>query len=55
MIDLTKPQQFDLPHLKERLPELIKNLGAVSTQYPVERQYLGEAITVLRLMQSLLA
>ena len=55
MIDLQKPPQFDLPHLKERLPDLIKNLGAINTQYQVEKQYIGEAMTVLRLMQSLLA
>ena len=55
MIDLTKPPQFDLPHLKERLPDLLKGLSAINTQYPVERQLIGEAITVIRLMQDLLA
>jgi hypothetical protein len=54
MIDLRKPQQFDLPHLKERLPDLIKNLSAVNTQYSIEKQHIGEAITVLRLVQDLL-
>lgn len=54
MIDPRKPQQFDLPHLKERLPELLKGLGAINTQYQVERQLIGEAMTVLRLMQDLL-
>ena len=54
MIDIRKPQKFDMPHLKERLPDLIKNLGAVNTQYSIEKQHIGEAIAVLRLMQDLL-
>ena len=43
-----------MSNVKERLPDLISKLGAVNTQYPFERQYLGEAISFLRLMQDMI-
>lgn len=54
MVNLAKPQQIDLPHLKERIPSLIDSLAKIKTEFSYEQKYLGEAITILRLMQSLL-
>jgi hypothetical protein len=43
-----------LPNMKERIPELIVKLSNINTQYSTERQYIGEAISYLRLMQDMI-
>ena len=43
-----------LPNMKERIPELIVKLSSINTQYSTEHQYIGEAISYLRLMQDLI-
>ena len=40
--------------VKERIPDLIAKLSNINTQYPTERQYVGEAISFLRLMQDMI-
>jgi hypothetical protein len=40
--------------LIDRIPSLIKELGNVSTEYAYERKYIGEAITYLRYLHSIL-
>jgi hypothetical protein len=40
--------------LIDRIPSLIKELGNVSTEYAYERKYIGEAITYLRHLHSIL-
>lgn len=49
-----KPPRAVLPNMKENLPNLIAKLGNINTQYSVERQYIGEAISYLRLMQDMI-
>lgn len=41
-------------NVKERIPGLITNLSSINTQYATERQYVGEAISFLRLMQDMI-
>ena len=41
-------------NVKERIPDLIAKLNGINTQYATERQYVGEAISFLRLMQDMI-
>jgi hypothetical protein len=40
--------------LIDHIPNLIKDLANVSTEYAYERKYIGEAITYLRYLHSIL-
>lgn len=41
-------------NVKERIPGLIAKLGNINTQYATDQQYIGEAISFLRLMQDMI-
>lgn len=43
-----------MSNVKERIPDLIAKLSNINTQYATERQYVGEAISFLRLMQDMI-
>lgn len=40
--------------VKNRIETLIKDLGDVSTNYSQEKQYIGEAISMLRMLKDIL-
>jgi len=45
--------KFSFDNVQERIPKLIDNLDKIKTEYPSDRQYIGEAISFLRLLQDL--
>jgi hypothetical protein len=40
--------------VKERIDPLIDSLSGITTSYSVERLYIGEAMTLLRLLKDIL-
>jgi len=40
--------------ISERLPELIKNLGGIQTEYALDRKHIGEAMGYLNLLSDLI-
>lgn len=41
-------------NVKERIPNLIDKLNGLNTQHAYERQYVGEAISFLRVLQDMI-
>ena len=50
---VVNPVKIRLPTVNERIPDLVRQLEKISTQSASERQYIGEAISYLRLLQDL--
>jgi hypothetical protein len=51
---MCKSKDEFMNNLIDRIPSLIKDLANVSTEYAYERKYIGEAITYLRYLHSIL-
>lgn len=47
-------KRVNLPHVKERLPALINHLDWLSANSSIGKQYAGEAVGMLRLLQDIL-
>jgi len=41
--------------ISERIPELIRNLGSIQTEYAMDRKHIGEAMGYLNLLMDIIA
>ena len=46
--------RIKMHNVKERIPDLIAKLNGLNTQHSYERQYVGEAISFLRVLQDMI-